>query len=197
MLSDQPRLSRITFMALLCRWGWQSLKDMTSLGTDFEMHAIWQAGVRWGSHCKGFCSEEGLHYCFEQSAGNPTINLIHEFGNPLGIPHPSVLRSIAGLMSGKNMSVQGLLWVRKAWFVFAQWIFAWETFGERRKRENSPVLNLLAGSHQRLALRNPCILCQIYEGACTTYQLRLPKVQETAWKIGFQCSQKRCKEISN
>ncbi len=32
-------------MALLCRWGQQSLEDMTSLGTDFETHAIWQGYV--------------------------------------------------------------------------------------------------------------------------------------------------------
>ena len=44
-LSDQPRLSRVTSMVLLCRWGQQSLKDMTSLGTDFETHAIWQGYV--------------------------------------------------------------------------------------------------------------------------------------------------------
>jgi hypothetical protein len=41
-LSDQPRLLRITSMVLLCHWGQQLLEDMTSLGTDFEMHAIWQ-----------------------------------------------------------------------------------------------------------------------------------------------------------
>jgi hypothetical protein len=45
-LSDQPQLSRITSMALLSRWGQQLLKDMTSLGTDFEMHAIWQGYVK-------------------------------------------------------------------------------------------------------------------------------------------------------
>jgi hypothetical protein len=47
------------------------------------------AGIRLGSRCKGISSKEGPHYCFEQSMMNPTINLIHEFGNPLGIPYPS------------------------------------------------------------------------------------------------------------
>jgi hypothetical protein len=47
------------------------------------------AGVHWGSRCKGFCSKEGPHYCFDWSARNPTINLIHNFGNPLGIPYLS------------------------------------------------------------------------------------------------------------
>ncbi len=63
-----------------------------------------------GTHCKGFGIEEGPHYCFEQNVRNPlgrdqvqialgnrpeavmgqaTINLIHKFGNPLGVPYPS------------------------------------------------------------------------------------------------------------
>jgi hypothetical protein len=45
MLSNQPQLSRVTSTALLSRWGRQLLKDMTSLGTDFETHAIWQGYV--------------------------------------------------------------------------------------------------------------------------------------------------------
>jgi hypothetical protein len=44
-LSDQCQLSRVTSMALLCHWGQQSLKDMMSLRTDFEMHAIWQGYI--------------------------------------------------------------------------------------------------------------------------------------------------------
>jgi hypothetical protein len=50
-----------------------------------------------------------------------------------------------------------------------QWTFAPETFGKRRKGENSPVVKLLPGSHERLALRNPHVLCQKHGGACTTY----------------------------
>jgi hypothetical protein len=45
MLSDWPRLSRVTSMALLCHWGRKSLEDMTSFGTNFEMHAIWQGYI--------------------------------------------------------------------------------------------------------------------------------------------------------
>jgi hypothetical protein len=76
-LSDQPRLLSVTFTALLCHWGQQFLKDMMSLGTDFETHAIWQGYVE-DPAAKDFV-EEGPHYRFEQSARNPTINLIHEF----------------------------------------------------------------------------------------------------------------------
>jgi hypothetical protein len=68
---------------------------MMSLGTDFETHAIWQGYVE-DPAAKDFCSEDGPHYCFEQSARNPTINLIHEFGNPLGIPYPSCTAQLSG-----------------------------------------------------------------------------------------------------
>ncbi len=91
------------------------------------------AGVRWGSRREGFCSKEGLHYRFEQSVRNPTINLIHEFEIPWGFYTRAVLRSLAGLMSRKKVSVWGFLWVRKVWFAFAQWTFTSETFGKRRK----------------------------------------------------------------
>ncbi len=80
-----------------------------------------------------FCSKEGPHYCFMQSARNMTINLIHEFGNPLGVPSRAVLRSLAGLMSREEVLVWGFLWVRKVWFAFAQRTFAPETFGKRPK----------------------------------------------------------------
>jgi hypothetical protein len=44
-LSDQPRLTRIAPAVLLGGWVLQPIKDMTSLGTDFEMHANWQGAV--------------------------------------------------------------------------------------------------------------------------------------------------------
>ncbi len=34
---------------------------------DWLWDACHMVGVRWRSHCKGFCSVEGPHYCFEQS----------------------------------------------------------------------------------------------------------------------------------
>ncbi len=44
-LSDQPRLTRVTPTAILGSWVRQLIEDMTSLGTDFEMHAHWQGNV--------------------------------------------------------------------------------------------------------------------------------------------------------
>jgi hypothetical protein len=64
-LSDQPQLSRITSMVLLCRWGGQSLEDMMSLGTDFETHAIWQGYIEDPAAKDFVARKAGLHYCFE------------------------------------------------------------------------------------------------------------------------------------
>ncbi len=44
-LSNQPWLLRVKPTVLLGRWVQQPIKDMTSLGTDFEMHARWQGSV--------------------------------------------------------------------------------------------------------------------------------------------------------
>jgi hypothetical protein len=43
--SDQPQFMRITPTALLGSWVQQPIKDMTSLGTDFEMQAKWQGNI--------------------------------------------------------------------------------------------------------------------------------------------------------
>ena len=63
---------------------------------DWLRDTCHMAGVRWGSCCKGFQSKEGPHSCFKQSMRNPTINLIHKFGNPLGIPYPSCTAKLSG-----------------------------------------------------------------------------------------------------
>ncbi len=97
---------------------------------DWLWVACHMAGVRWGSHCKGFCSEEGLHYCVTQSTRNITINLIRELEIPWGFYNWAVLHSSAGLMPCKKVSVWQFLWVRKVWFAFAQRTFARETFGK-------------------------------------------------------------------
>ncbi len=47
--------------------------------------------------------------------------------------------------------------------------FTADTYRKRRKRENSPVVKLLPGSHKRLTLRNPRVLFQKNGGACMMY----------------------------
>ncbi len=101
---------------------------------DWLWDACHMAGVQWGTRCKGFCSKEGLHYCFE---GTQQSTLFMNLEIPWGFLTQAILCSLAGLMSHKKVSVQGFLWVRKVWFVFAQQAFAPETFSERRKGEKN------------------------------------------------------------
>ncbi len=65
-LSDQPQLSRVTSTALLCCWG--LVTQRYDVLWEWLWDACHMAGVRWGSRCEGFRSEEGPHYCLEQSA---------------------------------------------------------------------------------------------------------------------------------
>jgi hypothetical protein len=151
-----------------------------------------------GIHCEGFHSEEGPHNCFEQSMRNPlecdqvwialrnhpeavigqaTINLIPKFGNPLRIPYPNCTALLSGAYVTQESWAWGFLWVRKVWFATPQQMFAPETFGERWKgRIRSPVVSLLTGFLEHLALRNPCVLCQKHGGTHTMYYLGVPKV---------------------
>ncbi len=130
---------------------------------DWLWVACQLAGERWGTRCEGFCSKEGPHYCFEQSARNPlerdqvqivlgnhpeavigqgTINLlIHKFGNPVRIPYPNGTALLSGAYVMQESWAQGFVWVRKVWFTFAQQTFAPETFGKRQKGERSLVVS--------------------------------------------------------
>jgi hypothetical protein len=150
---------------------------MMSLGTDFEMHAIWQGYVE-DPTAKDFVARKARTIALSKVGGTRQSTLFISSEIPWGFHTQAVLRSLAGLMSCRKVSVQGFLWVRKVWFAFAQRTFASETFGKRQKR---------------LALRNQRGLCQKYGGACTTYYLVVPKVWEMGQEIGFPCCQERAR----
>ncbi len=105
----------------------------------YDVHRDWlwdachMAGVHWRSCCKGFFKQGRpallLYAKCKEHDNQPNSGV----GNPLGIPSRAVLRSLAGLMSRKEVSVQGFLWVKKVWFAFAQRTFTQETFGKRQK----------------------------------------------------------------
>ena len=105
-LSGQPRLLRITSMVLLCRWGQQSLKDMTSLGTDFEMHAIWQGYVEEPA-AKDIVERKARTIALSKVQGTRQSTLYTSLEIPWGFLTQALLRSLAGLMSCKKVSVQG------------------------------------------------------------------------------------------
>ncbi len=57
-------------MALLGHWGWQPLKDMMSLGTDFETHAIWQGYVEEPA-AKDFIARKARTIAMSKARGTP------------------------------------------------------------------------------------------------------------------------------
>ncbi len=132
MLSDQPRLWRVTSTALLSRWGKQLLEDMTSLGTDFETHDIWQGYVE-DPPAKDFVARKGRTIDLSKAQGTRQSTLFRSLEIPWGFHSQAVLHNLAGLMSCKKVSVWGFWWVRKVSFEFTQRTFAPETFGERQK----------------------------------------------------------------
>jgi hypothetical protein len=98
---------RVTPTALLVSWVLRPIKGVTSLGTDFEKHAIlWQGSdeepaaedfearkvrtIEWnevqGTIWNAIKCEEPLRSYPAAVVRQATINLIHKFGNPFGIP---------------------------------------------------------------------------------------------------------------
>ncbi len=105
---------------------------MTSLGTDFEMHAIWQGYVE-DPTAKDFIARKVCTIALSEARGTRQSTLFTSLEIPWGFHTWAVLHSLAGLMSHKKVLVQEFLWVRKVSFAFAQWTIALETFGKRRK----------------------------------------------------------------
>ncbi len=105
---------------------------MTSLGTDFEMHAIWQGYVE-DPAAKDFVARKACTIALSEARGTRQSTLFTSLEIPWGFHTQAVLHSLMGLMSCKKVSVWVFLWVRKVWFAFAQLTFASETFGKRRK----------------------------------------------------------------
>jgi hypothetical protein len=167
---------------------------MTSFVTDFETHAIWQGYVE-DPAAKDFVARKACTIalskargsCHKTSNNQPYSQVWKSLGNSMDIPK---LYCVAWLGLGRARKRQFEDFCEKERYELCsvQRTFAPETFGKRRKRENSPVVRLLPGSHERLTLRNPRILCQKHGGTCTTYYLGVPMVQEMGREIGFRCS---------
>ena len=64
-----------------------------------------------------------------------------------------------------------------------------------RKRDNSPVVSLLPDFCKRLASRNPHVLCQKHGGACTTYQLGMPRYKKRDEKLDALAAEKGAKKL--
>ncbi len=105
---------------------------MMSLRTDFDTHAIWQGYIE-DPAAKGFVARKARTIALSKARGTQQSTLFRSLEIPWGFHTQAVLRSLAGLMSCKKVSVWGFLWVRKVPFAFAKRTFAPETFGKRQK----------------------------------------------------------------
>jgi hypothetical protein len=79
---------------------------MMSLGTDFEMHAIWQGYIE-DPAAKDFVSRKACTIALSKAQGTQQSTLFTSLEIPWGFHTRAVLRSLAGLMSRKKVSVQG------------------------------------------------------------------------------------------
>jgi hypothetical protein len=123
---------------------------------------------------QSICSKDGLHYCYEQSARKLSSDKQQSTYSRVWISlSDSIpeLYCVAWLGQGPAKKCQLKDFCEKERYesCSVQRMFIAETFSKRQKRENSPVVMLLPGSHERLASRNPHVLCQKHGGACTMY----------------------------
>jgi hypothetical protein len=125
---------------------------MTSFETDSEMHAIWQGYVE-DPAAKDFVARKARTIalskaqgsCHKTSNNQPYSQVWESLGN--SIPK---LYCIAWLGLGHARKCQFEDFFEKERYdsCSVQRNFAPETFDKRQKRENSPVVRLLPGSHE-------------------------------------------------
>jgi hypothetical protein len=115
-------------------------------------------------------SEEGPHYRLgakrkEAVIWQATINLFTSLDILWWFHTRAVLRSLANARKCQFEESEEERYESSS----VQRTFTAETFGKRRKRENSTIVMLLPGSHERLASRNPRVLFQKHGGTCRMY----------------------------
>jgi hypothetical protein len=79
---------------------------MTSLGTDFDMYAIWQGYVE-DPAAKDFVARKARTIALSEVQGTQQSTLFTGLEILWGFHTRAVLRSLARLMSCKKVSVQG------------------------------------------------------------------------------------------
>jgi hypothetical protein len=77
---------------------------MTSLGTDFETHAIWQEYVE-DPIAKDFVARKAHTIALSKAQGTRQSTLFMSLEIPWEFHTQAVLRSLAGLISRKKVSV--------------------------------------------------------------------------------------------
>ncbi len=146
---------------------------MTSFVTDFETHAICQGYVE-DPTAKNFVARKAHTITLSKAQGSWHKTKDNQPYSQVWKSHQDSIPELyyiawLGLGHARKCQFDDFGEKERYDLCSVQQTFAPETFSKRRKSENSPVVRLLPGSHERLALRNPHVLCQNYEGACTMY----------------------------
>jgi hypothetical protein len=81
---------------------------MTTLGTDFETHAIWQGYVE-DPAAKDSVARKAHTIALSKAQGTQQSTLFTNLDIPWGFHSQAVLCSLVGFMSHKKVSVQGSL----------------------------------------------------------------------------------------
>jgi hypothetical protein len=80
---------------------------MTSLGTDFETHAIWQGYVKEPT-AKDFVAKMACTIALSEAQGTQQSILFTNFKIPWRFLTQALLCSLAGLMSCKKVEIEDL-----------------------------------------------------------------------------------------
>jgi hypothetical protein len=120
---------------------------------------------------RSILSKEGPHYCLwakrkEAARRQATINLFTSLDILWWFHTRAVLRSLA---NARKHQLEDFCDEERYESCSVHRTLTANAFRKVWKGENLPVVNLLPGSHERLALRNPRVLFQRHGGACTIY----------------------------
>ncbi len=131
----------------------------------------YMAWVHWRSCCKAFVVRKACTIALERSVrklseDKQQSTLFTSLDILWWFHIRAVLRSLA---NARKCQLEDFCEEERYESGSVQRTFTAVTFCKRRKRENSLVVMLLPGSHERLALRNPRVLFQKHGGACTMY----------------------------
>jgi hypothetical protein len=116
-------------------------------------------------------SEEGPHYRLGARARKLSVEKQQSTYSRVWISFCDSILGLYCIAWLMQESVSSRIFVRKKGMnhVQSKRTFTADAFRKVRKGENLPVVMLLVGSHEHLALRNPRVLFQKHGGACTMY----------------------------
>jgi hypothetical protein len=173
---------------------------MTSFVTDFETHAIWQGYVE-DPAAKDFVVRKPRTIPLSKAQGS-----CHKTSN--NQPYSRVWKSLGdSILELYCIAWLGLGHTRKCQFedfcekeryelCSVQRMFKPDTFGKRWEKESSPVVRLLPGFHECLALGNPRILCQKHGAHVQRTSLECQWYEKWDKKLDYRAAKKGPKKIS-